>query len=139
MGIVEPGERFMATDSDDREIDVGSFRSIWVNGNDPECFYCGEVIDQKVTMVYWAGHPVNISLHKNCAERLGTHLLKDSRTAEIVEGNSFAGKGIVPRIVMNTMLETALSSFSQIARWTSDPRVRNEATRMLNALGRRYR
>jgi hypothetical protein len=48
---------------------------------------CAEAVNQDVC-VTWMGTPDAIVLHPVCAEKLGVHLIKDSREAEIAGGTA---------------------------------------------------
>ena len=80
-------------------IVVPSDRDHWSTAKGP-CFYCKDDIPRDVVMVMWAGvaaveyddgpenQAVDIALHVRCAERLGVHLLGDTREADLAQGES---------------------------------------------------
>lgn len=78
-------------------IVVPSDRGSWWCAKGP-CFYCKTDIATDQVMVMWAGvgfveyeehegdQGVDIALHIDCAERLGMHLIGDSREARLSAG-----------------------------------------------------
>lgn len=53
----------------------------------PDCFLCGEDTSRRPA-VYWHGYPGVIVLCPPCAERLGVHLIADSREAALMGGSA---------------------------------------------------
>jgi hypothetical protein len=49
------------------------------------CFFCSTDVGDQDAAVMWAGHQ-EILLHPDCATRLGTHLITDSREAQLGSG-----------------------------------------------------
>jgi len=50
------------------------------------CSHCGEPRDEAVPIVWWTADGGVLVLHPRCAERLGVHLIQDSREAELAHG-----------------------------------------------------
>jgi hypothetical protein len=49
------------------------------------CFYCGDALDAP-PWVAWRGADAWIILHRRCAPRLATHLIGDTREADLASG-----------------------------------------------------
>ena len=56
----------------------------WVP-RDRICFYCGSQVPDDGPLVIWVDNG-SLLLHPDCARRLGTHLICDSREAELASG-----------------------------------------------------
>ena len=57
----------------------------WIPSN-RLCTYCGELVPSATTAVFWLADPP-ILLHRDCARTLGTHLIMDSREAQLASGD----------------------------------------------------
>lgn len=51
------------------------------------CQFCSEVVSTGEVGVFWVGDPL-LLLHPPCARSLGTHLIADSREAQLAGGTS---------------------------------------------------
>ncbi len=77
MGVIHPDDR-ITEDCTVHELN-------WPEGPPEGCFLCNEALDWSESLVYWSGS-THIALHAECADRLGSNLLKDAREAELCNG-----------------------------------------------------
>lgn len=62
---------------------------------DGRCFYCGRELRRVAVFLYGVSH---LWLHAECAEKIGTMLIKDAFNAASIENDYPASRGTVPSL-----------------------------------------